>query len=111
MKEILRPLCPPLIWGCLKRLSGRVQSSSQASDTVVSETSSKLEHIDYYGNTSLYALEILKQNGLFSGLQLLSLGSRMAHLADYLALFSAIYHSTMVDVVLPVDPQILSTRW
>ena len=47
----------------------------------------KFEFINYYGNTSLFALDVLCKHGLLAEMKLLSVACLMPHLADYLAIF------------------------
>jgi hypothetical protein len=63
------------------------------------------EFVNYYGNTSLFALSALRQHGRLEDMRLLSVGSLMPHLADYLALFHTVHHNTMTDTRLPVSPE------
>lgn len=65
----------------------------------------KFEFINYYGNTSLFALDVLRRHGALSDMKLLSIASRMPHLADYLALFHTVHHNTMTDTRLPLPPE------
>jgi hypothetical protein len=60
------------------------------------------EFINYYGNTSLFALSALRRLGRLDEMRLLSIGSLMPHLADYLALFHTVHHNTMTETRLPL---------
>jgi hypothetical protein len=61
----------------------------------------RLEFVNYYGNTSNFALRILQTHGELKTMSLLSLGCLMPHFADYLAIFRAVYHVTMATTRLP----------
>jgi hypothetical protein len=65
----------------------------------------KFEFINYYGNTNLFALNILRKHGNIAEMNLLSIACRMPHLADFLALFRAVHHSSMADVRLASPPE------
>jgi len=45
---------------------------------------------------------VIQQHGPLHEKRLLSLGNRMSHLADYLALFGTVYHSTWLKTYFPV---------
>lgn len=62
------------------------------------------EFVNYHGNTSLFALDVLRRHGRPSDMRLLSVGCLMPHLADYLAIFAAVHHATMTETRLPVPP-------
>jgi hypothetical protein len=93
----VREITPPF----LLRLAGRFLKNNNL--RLLVETDARLEYIDYYGNTSLFALEVLRTYGPLNQMRLLSLGSRMANLADYLSLFSVVYHSTVVETFFPIQ--------
>ena len=61
----------------------------------------KFEFINYYGNTSNFALQILRSRGELKDMNLLSMACLMPHLADYLAIFKSVYHVTMATTRLP----------
>lgn len=63
------------------------------------------EFVNYYGNTSLFALAAFRQLGPLADLRLLSVGSLMPHLADYLGLFRAVHHNTMTETKLPLPAE------
>jgi hypothetical protein len=60
------------------------------------------EFVNYYGNTSLFALDVLRRHGRLSDLKLLSVACLMPHLANYLAVFDTVHHNSMTDTRLPV---------
>ena len=91
---------PPFLWQVLRGIaSGRGPGASPA-----------LEIVDYYANASLFAIDRLRALGDPAAMRLFSLGSRILHLADYVGMFSKVYHATMVDTVFPfeVDPSRLA---
>lgn len=109
VKKVLlsRPMkicLPPLLYSQIKRLFQveQVLVDGKRKLQVASESDYNLEFIDYYGNTSLFALDCLKDFGPLNELRLLSIGCRMAHLIDYIALFKSVYHNTTVDTSFPI---------
>src|SRR5881227_67647 len=78
--------------------------------SVLESSDPRLEFINYYGNTSLFALDVLRRRGNLSEMKLLSIGSRMPHLADYLGLFHTVHHNTMVRTCLPLPPERFGAR-
>jgi hypothetical protein len=60
------------------------------------------EYIDSYGNTSMFALDVVRKKGDVSRMRLLSLGCRMNHLADYAQIFQSVHHNTMLDTHIPI---------
>src|SRR5579862_4883691 len=65
----------------------------------------KFEFINYHGNTSLFALDILRKRGRLEEMKLLSIACLMPHLADYLALFHTVHHNTLVETRLPLPAE------
>jgi len=63
------------------------------------------EFINYHGNTSLFALAALRGHGRLSEMRLLSVACLMPHLADYLAIFDTVHHSTLTETRLPLPPE------
>jgi hypothetical protein len=63
------------------------------------------EFINYYGNTSLFALDVLRRHGRLSDMRLLSVGCLMPHLADYLAIFDTVHHNTITETRLPLPAE------
>jgi len=74
--------------------------------SVLESNDPKFEFINYYGNTSLFALDVLRRHGSLSEMKLLSIATRMPHLADYLALFHTVHHNTMVHTSLPLPAEL-----
>ncbi|HEX4054774.1 MAG TPA: hypothetical protein VHX86_10960 [Tepidisphaeraceae bacterium] len=68
-------------------------------------TDHKFEFINAYGNTSAFALQVLRRHGALEKMSLLSVGSLMSHLADYLAIFREVHHATLVKTCLPFTPE------
>lgn len=102
LKKVLKSISPP-IFVDLARLTfpRRVSNAQTAADgNVVDEN--KVEFIDFYGNTSLFALEVMQRHGTLNQMRLLSLGNRMSHLADYVAVFGTVYHSTLLKTLFPI---------
>ena len=62
----------------------------------------KMEFVNYYGNTSLFALDVLQRHGTLADMKLLSIACLMPHLANYLAIFRAVHHNTMTQTHLPI---------
>jgi hypothetical protein len=97
MREFMRALTPPLIWR-LHRLLRR-----RAVAITLPRGRPEFESVDHYGNTSLFAFEVLRAHGLKpEETTLLSVGCKMAHLIDYLCVFRSVIHCTMVDTYIPV---------
>ncbi|HEY1921389.1 MAG TPA: hypothetical protein VGG44_01380 [Tepidisphaeraceae bacterium] len=65
----------------------------------------KFEFVNYYGNTSAYALDVLRKHGDLGKMSLLSLATLVNHLADYLSIFRAVHHITMAETRLPYAPE------
>jgi len=105
IKKIVRSITPPAIWDLARFALGRSNQMTLSDTANPGPDRPDLEYVDFYGNTSLFALEVLRQRGPLGEMRLLSLGNKMAHLADYLALFGTIYHNTMIQTVVPVSPQ------
>jgi hypothetical protein len=59
------------------------------------------EQPDYYAVASRYALERLREHGDFSRMTLLCCTARMCHLADYVAIFGSVHHSSIVETDWP----------
>jgi hypothetical protein len=70
-----------------------------------------VEIADHYANTSLYFLELLAKRGALCDMRVLSLGSRVSHITDYVGLFRTLYHNTTVPTYLPMDESELSGRF
>jgi len=101
IKKIVRSITPPAIWDLARFAAGRRNKVALAGNANPGPDRPDLEYVDFYGNTSLFALEVLRRRGPLSEMRLLSLGNKMAHLADYLALFASIYHNTMIETAVP----------
>jgi len=68
---------------------------------MLESTDPKFEFINYDGNTSIFALEILRRHGELGKMTLFSIAGRMPHFADYLGIFKRVDHVTMVETSLP----------
>jgi|GEM_PF-3664402 len=107
LKRMIKSVTPPVVMDLARWVVGRQRrdsrtESSLAGDLICGE--SKLEFIDFYANTSLFALEVIQRHGSLHKKRLLSLGNRMSHLADYVAVFGTVYHSTWLRTYFPVPP-------
>jgi hypothetical protein len=71
----------------------------------------KLEFINYHGNTSLFALDVLRRHGSLSQMKMLSISCLMPHLADYLALFHTVHHNSLVTTKLPIPPERFAAKF
>jgi hypothetical protein len=78
--------------------------------SVLESNDPQIEFINYYGNTSLFALDVLRRHGALAEMKLLSIASRMPHLADYLALFHTVHHNTMVQTCLPLPAELFPAK-
>ncbi len=67
-------------------------------------TDPKMEFVNYHANTSLFALSIIQQNKPLNQQKLFSIACLMPHLADYLALFHTVHHSSLVETHWPAPP-------
>lgn len=100
LKKVIKSISPPIAVDLFRLAFPREANHSQSA---AADDLSKLEFIDYWGNTSLFALEVIQRHGRLNEMRLLSVGNRMAHLADYVALFRKVYHSTTLKTMLPFD--------
>lgn len=71
----------------------------------------KFEFINYHGNTSIFALDILRKRGRLDQMKLFSIACLMPHLADYLGLFHTVHHSTLVTTRLPLAPELFPAKF
>lgn len=101
IRKIVRSVTPPAIWDLARFALGRSTPMALSDNANPGPDRPDLEYVDFYGNTSLFALEVLRRRGPLGEMRLLSLGNKMAHLADYLALFAKIYHNTMIQTAVP----------
>lgn len=101
LKKVLKSISPPIFVDLARSTFPRRASNAQpaADSNVVDE--SKIEFIDFYGNTSLFALEVMQRHGSLNQMRLFSLGNRMSHLADYVAVFGTVYHCTLLKTLFP----------
>jgi hypothetical protein len=98
---LLKQLIPPILLQIIKRIiRGKPPVVPKTLFSILADA--KNEYVDYYGNTSLFALETFRKFGSYEKMNLLSLGTRMAHLIDYIAVFKHVYHNSMVPINLPV---------
>jgi hypothetical protein len=101
LKKIIQNLTPPIVMDVRRRMLGHPNEPSGTVGAMADKLQEKLEFIDFWANTSLFALETIQTHGRLSDMRLLSIGNRMAHLADYAALFATIYHSTLLETQVP----------
>jgi len=99
LKKVLKSISPPICVD-LFRLAFPVKVSDSQPGVV---NLIDKEVIDFWANTSLFALEVIQGHGPLKEMSLLSLGNRMAHLADYVAVFGKVYHSTLLKTMFPVS--------
>jgi hypothetical protein len=78
--------------------------------SVLESSDPRFEFFNYYGNTSLFALDVLRRHGNLPQMKLLSIASRMPHLADYLGLFHTVHHNTMVQTSLPLAAELCPAK-
>jgi hypothetical protein len=71
----------------------------------------KFEFVNYYGNTSIFALDVLRKHGRLEEMKLLSIACLMPHLSDYLALFDTVHHNTMVTTKLPLAAELFPAKF
>jgi hypothetical protein len=64
----------------------------------------RFEFVDYYGNTSIFALRSILRHGEFKDMNLLSVACLRAHLVDYMSIFRSVHHVTMAQTRLPIPP-------
>lgn len=101
LKKVIKSISPPILVDLARLTFSRRVGHSQtivAGDLI---DESKVEFIDFYGNTSLFALEVMQRHGKLNEMRLFSLGNRMAHLADYVAVFGTVYHCTLLRTLFP----------
>jgi hypothetical protein len=102
LRKAVKLCTPPILIDLARSIAGKSNSSVASSATSFDET---VEYIDFWSNTSLFALEVLQEHGPLKQMRLFSLGNRMANLADYVGLFDTIYHCTTLKTVFPVAPE------
>jgi len=98
LKKVLKSISPPICVDLFRLAFPLKAGDSQATVNLIDK-----EVIDFWANTSLFALEVIQRHGPLNEMSLLSLGNRMAHLADYVAVFGKVYHSTLLKTMFPVS--------
>jgi hypothetical protein len=98
LKKVLKSISPPI---CIDLFRLAFPLKSNHSQTGATGNLIEMEFIDFWANTSLFALEVIQRHGRLNEMRLLSLGNRMAHLADYVAVFGKVYHSTLLKTMFP----------
>src|SRR5437667_6981929 len=104
LKRIVKGVTPPIITDLARRALGKVYRTEIIPESELIDAQAKLEFIDFYGNTSLFALDVIQRYGRLNEMRLFSLGNKMAHLVDYVAVFGTVYHSTWLKTFFPVLP-------
>ena len=104
LKRIVKGVTPPIITDLARRALGRGSRTEIIPESELIDAQAKLEFIDFYGNTSLFALDVIQRHGPLNEMRLFSLGNKMAHLVDYVAVFGTVYHSTWLKTFFPVPP-------
>ena len=103
IKTAIKLITPPIIMNLGKRIVGnRNPTPAKLAGPDEAAAERRIEFVDFYANTSLYALQVLQTHGNLKEMTLLSLGNRMSHLADYLALFKKVYLCTQLDTLIPM---------
>ncbi len=103
IKQIVKSITPPLVMD-LARGVRRYSRSPAPTDHMPGPEPTDMAYVDFYAHTRLFALEILRQRGRpLQEMTLFSLGNKLAHVADYLALFGRVYHNTMLKTAIPVE--------
>lgn len=104
IKKMAVQMAPPVLLQLTNKIRGK---QWQATGDLELRT---IEYLDFHANTSLFALEVFCLHGQLNQMRLLGLGTKMEHLADYLALFKIVYHSTMVKTLLPLPAEKLPAK-
>lgn len=101
IKKALKLITPPVFLALPHLLKPRANAVAPADR--LEDLEKRLEYVDFWAHTSLFALDVLRRHGPLGDMTLFSLGNRMAHLADYMGLFGKIYHNTTIKTLLPVE--------
>jgi hypothetical protein len=101
LKNVVKKVTPPFVVDMGRKILGKETVPSGTVGALADSLEHQVEFVDFWSNTSLYALEVIQSHGRLSDMQLLSIGNRMSHVADYVALFRSIYHSTLLNTVVP----------
>jgi hypothetical protein len=99
LKKVLKSISPPICVDLFRLAFPLKVSESKSAEVNLIDK----EVIDFWANTSLFALEVIQGHGPLNEMRLLSLGNRMSHLADYVAVFEKVYHSTLLKTMFPVS--------
>lgn len=108
LKKVVKSIAPPLVMDMGRKILGKQEQPAGTVGALADSLEHEIEVIDFWSNTSLYALEMIQRHGELKNMKLLSIGNRMAHLADYLAIFDYIYHNTLLKILVP-DSSCLSS--
>ena len=102
IKQVIKSITPPVVLDLIRLAASKPRSQPELA---LAGPDPQIEFVDFYAHTSFFALEKLRERGTpLKEMSLFSLGNKMAHLADYLALFAAVYHNTMLQTEVPVEP-------
>jgi hypothetical protein len=108
LKKVVKSIAPPAAVSISRKLLGKRDEPVGTAGSLADSLEHEIEVVDFWSNTSLYALQVIQQHGDLRNMKLLSIGNRMANLADYLAVFGTIYHSTLLNTLVP-DSSLLSS--
>jgi len=108
LKKVVKSITPPLVVDMGRKIIGRQLEPAGTVGALADSLEHEIEVIDFWSNTSLYALEVIQKHGPLQNMKLLSIGNRMASLADYLAVFGKTYHNTLLKTLVP-DGSLLSS--
>jgi hypothetical protein len=101
LKKVVKSITPSLVVDVGRKIIGKGSEPAGTVGALADSLKHEIEVIDFWSNTSLYALEVIQRHGDLKKMKLLSIGNRMANLADYLAVFGSIYHNTLLKTLLP----------
>ncbi len=101
LKKVLKSISPPIFVDLARSTFPRRATNAETAADGDTIDEKKIEFIDFYGNTSLFALEVMQRHGKLKEMRLFSLGNRVAHMVDYVAVFGTVYHSTLLKTFFP----------
>jgi len=101
LKKVVKSLTPPLVMALGRKVLRSQNGPAGTIGALADQLEHEVEFIDFWSNTSLFALEAIQGHGPLKDMSLLSIGNRMSNLADYVALFDTVYHSTLLNTLMP----------
>jgi hypothetical protein len=101
LRNVVKSMTPPLVLALGRKILGSRNGPAGSIGTLADQLEHEVELIDLWANTSLFALEVIQHHGPLKDMRLLSIGNRMTHLADYVALFDTVYHNTLLNTLMP----------